>query len=279
METTIQQTSIFERLFFRQPLSPLGKTAVTTLLILTVICGLMSLLSITLLYIAAFILLSAAFITTGIRWAPALSALLSGIFLYVLLAKVPFPVFHLMHPKDAFTADQVGISYMMFTVIVLLTGNTVLACASSSAAVVQNYLHRQRRPLSWFPAALTGALGIMAGMLLLGALVQPATASSSSTSGGEATVHMGIGNFSQSTVTVSKGSKLKLVDDGSFHHNLSNGTWANGQPQAEKVAGSPTVNNLDISSNSVEIGPFNSAGTYHIYCSLHAGMTLTITVQ
>ncbi|GHO87372.1 cupredoxin domain-containing protein [Dictyobacter formicarum] len=280
MDTMVHQTAIWKRLFLRQPLSPLGKTAVTTLLILTVVCGLMSLLSISLLFIAALLLLIAAFLTTGIRWAPALSALISGVFLYVLLINVPFPVFHLMHPKDAEGTTQPWISYILFVVIVLMVGNTLLACAASSAALVQNYVQRPRRSLPWFPATLTGALGILAGMLLCGALVQPpAAASSSTTTNGEATAHMGISNFSPATITVSKGSKLKLVDDGSFHHTLSNGSWVNGQPQSEKVAGAPTVNNLDITGNSVEIGPFNTAGTYHIYCSLHSGMVLTITVK
>jgi plastocyanin len=33
------------------------------------------------------------------------------------------------------------------------------------------------------------------------------------------------------------------------------------------------------SGGSVEIGPFTTAGTYHIYCTVHQGMNLEIIVQ
>jgi len=39
------------------------------------------------------------------------------------------------------------------------------------------------------------------------------------------------------------------------------------------------VSNVALNNNSVTIGPFTAPGTYHIYCTLHPGMTLTILVQ
>ena len=93
------------------------------------------------------------------------------------------------------------------------------------------------------------------------------------------TVHMNVSNFAQNCVNVSKGSMLTLVDDGTFFHELSNGSWVNGNAQPAKEAGAPTVSNVSISGGSTQIGPFNTAGTFHIYCSVHVGMNLMVTVQ
>lgn len=88
---------------------------------------------------------------------------------------------------------------------------------------------------------------------------------------------MGVANFSQNIVQVSKGSKLKLVDDGPFEHILENGKWnENGLPVTMREAGAPLVNNLDVTGGTVEIGPFTKAGDYHLYCTIHKGMNLTI---
>jgi plastocyanin len=53
----------------------------------------------------------------------------------------------------------------------------------------------------------------------------------------------------------------------------------NGVAKPAKEPGAPTVNNLQINGNNAQIGPFNTAGTFHIYCSIHPGMNLTITVK
>jgi hypothetical protein len=91
---------------------------------------------------------------------------------------------------------------------------------------------------------------------------------------------MGPGSFTQSSVIVAKGSKLLIVDDGSFLHILRNGMWvANNTPKPVAEPGAPTVNNVTVNGNSIEIGPFTTAGTYHIYCTVHPGMTLTVLVH
>ena len=90
---------------------------------------------------------------------------------------------------------------------------------------------------------------------------------------------MNFGNFLQSSVTIAKGSKLLLVDDGAYSHVLVNGVWQNGQPLPETLPGAPGIGTLVVNGKSVEIGPFSTAGTYHIYCSIHPGMMLTIIVQ
>src|SRR5260370_42266777 len=96
------------------------------------------------------------------------------------------------------------------------------------------------------------------GAILIAAIAQPAatTSTGSMTTGGEPVVHMGPGNFLQSSVTVPKGSKLLLVDDGSFLHILANGSWQNGQPKAAQEPGAPSVHQVQVNGTSEEIGPF-----------------------
>jgi plastocyanin len=70
-----------------------------------------------------------------------------------------------------------------------------------------------------------------------------------------------------------------LIDDGSFPHILRNGVWKNNTPYPAAEAGAPSVHDVQVSGNSIEIGPFNTAGTFHIYCTIHPGMNLTVIVQ
>ena len=60
---------------------------------------------------------------------------------------------------------------------------------------------------------------------------------------------------------------------------IRNGMWVNNTPHPATEAGTPTVGNIQVYGNSIEIGPFNTAGTYHIYCTVHPGMNLTVIVQ
>ena len=64
----------------------------------------------------------------------------------------------------------------------------------------------------------------------------------------------------------------------SFHKKLLT-TWQNGQPERSKEQNAPIVNNVQVSGGSVETGPFITAGTYHIYCTVHQDMNLQINVQ
>ena len=97
--------------------------------------------------------------------------------------------------------------------------------------------------------------------------------------GGGATVHMGNTNFLQSTITISKGSKLTLIDDQQVEHIIMNGFWVNGTAKPAQEPGAPTVNVTFQGSDTNDIGPFSTAGTFHLYCTIHLGMNLTVTVQ
>lgn len=127
--------------------------------------------------------------------------------------------------------------------------------------------------------------------ILLAACARPGTTSSTASKGGSSnegnngggnTVHMGPATFVQSSITISKGSKLTLVDDVAVPHIITNGMYdASGAPKPAKEPGAPTVNNVQFntSGDSKDIGPFTTAGTYHLYCTIHVNMNLTITVK
>lgn len=101
----------------------------------------------------------------------------------------------------------------------------------------------------------------------------------SSGGGGSTNVHMNDTNFTQPSVTISKGSSLNLIDDVAVVHIIQNGSWNNGIPEPAAESGAPTVNVQFQGSDSHMVGPFNTAGTYHLYCTIHAGMNLTVVVQ
>ena len=87
-------------------------------------------------------------------------------------------------------------------------------------------------------------------------------------------------DFVQNVVLVPKGVKLRLVDDGNIEHVLRNGFWkADGSQTSSVEPGAPVVKDVTVNSGSIDIGPFATAGVYHIYCTVHSQMNLTIVVQ
>ena len=110
----------------------------------------------------------------------------------------------------------------------------------------------------------------------------PTSTSGGGGSGGCAgtTVHMSASNFVQSCANISKGSKITLVDDVQVLHIIANGMWdSSGNQVTTKEPGAPTVSSVNISGGQADIGPFTTAGTFHIYCSVHVNMNLTVTVK
>jgi plastocyanin len=86
-------------------------------------------------------------------------------------------------------------------------------------------------------------------------------------------------NFEQSSVTISKGSSLTLVDDAAVIHIIQNGSWENGNAKPATEPGAPKVNQQFSGNDTHSIGPFNTAGTFHLYCTVHPGMNLTVIVK
>jgi plastocyanin len=136
------------------------------------------------------------------------------------------------------------------------------------------------------------------GSILLVACTRPgtgstggggSTATSTPSSGGtgagggsncaNGTVQSGASTFEQPCVNVAKGASLKVVPATTSLHILTNGSWVNGNQQLAKEPGAPSLNNVNLSSTPIEIGPFNTAGTFHILCTVHPGMNLTVNVR
>jgi plastocyanin len=93
------------------------------------------------------------------------------------------------------------------------------------------------------------------------------------------TVHMGPTDFEQRSITIQQGQMVNLVDDASSTHIITNGSWVNGVATPAKESGAPTVNQTYTGNDSAAIGPFNTSGTYHLYCTIHPGMNLTVIVK
>ncbi len=130
--------------------------------------------------------------------------------------------------------------------------------------------------------AIFVALGVV--IILTAASCGGSVSSVSSTSsggGGGQSVHMGETTFLQPSITISKGSSLNLIDDVPVLHIIGNGSWVNNVAKPAKEPGALVVNNLQFNAagQSMAIGLFNTAGTFHLYCSVHLNMNLTVVVQ
>ncbi|HCI81477.1 MAG TPA: hypothetical protein DHW02_17515 [Ktedonobacter sp.] len=121
---------------------------------------------------------------------------------------------------------------------------------------------------------------ILALSLLTILFVACGGAGTGSSYNGPNTVHMGDTSFLQSVITIKKGSKLTLVDDSSQQHIIENGMWANdGEQKPLNEPGAPKVDASFFDGTPQSFGPFNTDGTYHLYCTVHQGMNLTVIVQ
>lgn len=265
-----------QRRFARRPLTALEKLSVIGLLGSGILLCPLGIFSLPALLAGILLLLSAGFVWTGIRWAPAVGALVSGSNLVFLLVGNGYPVYHLTHPKDA-QLQPAAAQFPIFVVIVILLAFLIVAFGASLSAIAQNYRQGERKAPRWLTPALSGLIGLVVGVILIAGIAQPPT-STASASSAEATVHLTASNFAPNSVIVQQGSKLRIVADTSILHILSNGVWKNNTPQAGQEPGAPKVDNVQISGGSLEIGPFTTSGTYHIFCTVHLNMVLTIFV-
>ena len=218
------------------------------------------------------ILLVAGFVVSRVRWAPALG---SGVAFVIatLWLFAPDYQYDLTHP---------GGNVIDFILLVLILAFGLVAVVAGVRATIQNYRRAAPRPLPWLRPGLSALAGIVVGMIVVALIVaaNPQAGSATTDTGGEPTVHIGGAHFIQDIVLVPKGSRLRIVNDGSVEHILQNGRWsANGTAQTVAEPGAPAVHNVDIKGGDVEIGPFTTTGVFHIYCTLHTGMNLTIVVE
>jgi hypothetical protein len=200
--------------------------------------------NIALLIVTACQLFVAVLVVTGLRWIPVLVVFLSGIFLYQ-IANEPYIVYHLTDPKRN--------GFLPFVLDVLIIASALVTFGASIGAAVQNDRRGQQQAPRWLSSAMTGVAGMVIGAILIAAIAQPAASTGTTYTNGIPTVHMSAANFSQSSITLPKGSKLLLVDDVAVLHILSNGSWENGVPKPEKEPGAPNVTNVQINGKSVEV--------------------------
>jgi plastocyanin len=223
-----------------------------------------------LLILGVVTLLVAALCFTRFRAAPAIGALIALGSISVLMS-VPINQYFITHPGDA----------VSFIPLIIILAFGLVSIIAGIAATLQNYRNPGASAPGNLRLLLTSFTTFVVGIIIVSLIVaaNPPTSAASTTTNGEPTVHMSATNFVQNVVLVPKGAKLRLVDDGNVEHVLQNGFWQGTTPSNQIEPGAPTVQNRDINGGSLEIGPFTTAGIYHIYCSVHVGMNLTIVVQ
>jgi hypothetical protein len=213
------------------------------------------------------------FIATRIRWMPVLGILVSGLLFYLIFTE-PYVVDSLFNPK---TDPQGGFGHFIGDIAIIVC--LLIGFVASIGAAAQNYSQNKRQTPRWFPSAFSVIAGMAIGAILIAAVAQPAATAGTTYVNGVPAVHLSAGAFLQSSVTITKGSKLLLIDDVSSQHVIANGSWKNGAPSPLQEPSAPLVSDVQINGGSVAIGPFPIAGTYHVYCVIHKGMNLTIIVQ
>lgn len=206
------------------------------------------------------------------RWGPLVTTVLGGYLLYDTFTQ-PYVLASLSDPYGS------SGGFGKFIWVVIAMAISILVFGGSIGAAIQNYSQRSKNTRIWLPAGLTLVAGLMIGAIFMGSFSHPAIPTGTTYTNGVPTVHIGDISFDQSSVTLPKGSQLVLVDDTQVEHELFNGSWHNGTPVLQREVGAPVVNGVILKGNSVTIGPFNTAGTYHIMCSIHPAMMLTIIVQ
>jgi len=131
------------------------------------------------------------------------------------------------------------------------------------------------RPFFWcLLAAVCVSVLIFAVTIQIRALSNTTTGSCAS-----GTVYTLASTFKESCVDVAKGGRLQIVPTMQAFHILGTGSWVNGKPVPMSEPGALAVNNVQLTTSPVSIGPFSVAGTFYIYCTVHPNMNLTIIVR
>ncbi|MGH2493293.1 MAG: plastocyanin/azurin family copper-binding protein [Ktedonobacteraceae bacterium] len=105
------------------------------------------------------------------------------------------------------------------------------------------------------------------------------TTSQTGSSSGNKEVHTSSLAFAPASVTIEKGQSITLINDTAVLHPIENGTWEDNTPKTFQEPGAPTVK-VQLNGNDQQtIGPFMTAGTYQLHCTIHPGMNLTVHVQ
>lgn len=214
----------------------------------------------------------------GLRWIPLLGSSVGLLMLLVFTTATALPIHHLTHPKDAFGYGVLpAFSFLMYVVMTGLFWCAAMLIVTGVTTVIHTYFFARWHNFPWFKTVLTGAICLWCGAVMVGVLTQPDRPINTLSPG---TVALEVGSFSPSSISLTKGEHLTIVDSGAYHHNLSMGRWINGQPVLQNQPGAPSLTNKDVTAagQTVILGPFTTAGTFYLLCSLHHNMMLKITV-
>lgn len=127
--------------------------------------------------------------------------------------------------------------------------------------------------------------GVFVLIALLSMLVVACGGGGGTTGGGGThggnTVNLDASSFSPASIPIQKGQSVTLSNQSGVLHIIANGSWNSSNVAEPKTEpGAPVVSNKTVNNGETyTIGPFDTAGTYHYYCSVHPGMNLTVTVS
>ena len=207
-------------------------------------------------------------VATGWRWAMVFPLVFSTLGVVGELS-TGFPLYALSHPSADYVAFINFVLNYPLQIMVIGAAGTKLA-----QTLRREPVHRPR----WLSLGLGVVAGVMLGALLIGLNVRATVAGGASGAGTE-TVHLAGATFAPNIVALHKGDTLTIVDDAPVPHILTNGSWSkDNRPVPGVEPGAVILNNVNLNNNTVTVGPFTTPGTYHIYCTVHPGMTLTISV-
>ena len=91
-----------------------------------------------------------------------------------------------------------------------------------------------------------------------------------------ATFCMTSGTFTPTTRTVAVGATVTWQNSSGVGHNV---VWDDATGKAAAAAGDGTGDMPNFDSGISHTRVFNTAGTYGFHCTIHIGMTATLTVQ
>ncbi len=102
----------------------------------------------------------------------------------------------------------------------------------------------------------------------------------SSAGGSSNELDMGVASFTQTSITLSTGQALHMVDsqDSGGTHMIcigQNGTCDSNPSGPSELKGP----GMSFSPGTTKDITFSTAGTYHLTCTIHPNMNVTITVQ
>jgi plastocyanin len=216
-------------------------------------------------------LICAAVVASGWRWSMLVPLVVCSLGIVADFSS-GFPEYSLTHPSA---------NYVAFGLFVLEYPLLIMVVVAAGVKTAQTLRRETPHAPRWLQPALGAVAGLVLGAFLIGVVAQSPSASGvSATQKGTQTVHLTPARFAPDIIALHKGDTLTIVDDAPVPHTITNGAWtADNKPVPGVEPGAPIIRNVEVNNTTATVGPFTTPGTYHIYCTIHPGMSLTILVQ